>query len=92
MANSKRLGSVKILIEGGHIKEFREIFDYIPKTAVAENLGIHFNRMTRMIDNVSDIKINDLFLISGHLGVDAKLVFDLVYNQRGAPKKGTRKK
>lgn len=92
MVKDKRHKTIKILIEGGHIKEFREIFEHIPKTTVAEHLGIHFNRMTRMIESVPEIKFSDLFLLSGYFEVDAKTLFDLVYAQNKAPKKASRKK
>ena len=44
MVKHTRTDIIKPLIESGHIKEFRQIFIYVPKTAVAEDLGIHFNR------------------------------------------------
>ena len=86
MAKDKRTKTVKILIEGGHVTEFKEVFDHIPKTAVADELGIHFNRMSRMINNVNDIKVNDIFLFSGYFDIDAKVLFGLIYNQRAAKK------
>jgi len=91
MVKDKRHKTVKILIETGNVTTFAEIFDHIPKTAVAEYLGIHFNRMARMIKSVNDIKVNDIFLFSGYFEIDAKALFELIYNQH-APKKVTQKK
>ena len=82
----KRYKTVKILIETGNITTFGEIFDHIPKTMVADDLGIHFNRMARMIKSVNEIKVNDIFLFSGQFEIDAKVMFGLIYNQRGAKK------
>lgn len=89
MVKDKRFKTVKILIEIGNVTSFKDIFEHIPKTTVADELGIHFNRMSRMIDNVNDIKVNDVFLLSGYFEVDAKVIFELIYNQRGhgKPKK-----
>lgn len=86
----RRHKTVKILIGAKDITTFAEIFEHIPKTTVAEELGIHFNRMTRMIRNVNDIKINDVFLFSGYFEIESTVIFELISNQRGnksAPKK-----
>lgn len=80
--NEARSKTVKILIEGGHVTEFAQIFDHIAKTAVAEDLGIHFNRMKRLIANVNDIKVNDIYLFGGYFDVDPGLIFALIKHQR----------
>lgn len=91
MTKDKRHKTVKILIEGGHVTEFRQIFEHIPKTTVADDLGIHFNRIPKMITTVNDMKINDVFLFSSYFEIDAKIMFDLIYNQHNH-KSGTRAK
>ncbi len=92
MVKDKRYKTVKILIEGGHITEFQQIFEHISKTTVAEQLGIHFTRMNKMIEKVPDMKLNDLFLLSAYFEVDAKIMFELIYNQHNTGKKTPRKK
>lgn len=92
MAKDKRHKTVKILIETGNVTEFKDIFEHIPKTTVADDLGIHFNRITRMIENVNDIKVNDIFLFSGYFEIDGKVMFDLIYNQHNSKKPGTKAK
>lgn len=88
----KRHKTVKILIETGNVTTFADMFEHIPKTTVADELGIHFNRMARMINNVNEIKINDVFLFSGYFEIDAKVLFELIYNQRGGKKSVSRSK
>lgn len=92
MLKDKRTKTVKILIEAGHITEFAQIFEHIPKTTVADQLGIHFNRIIKMIETVSEIKVGDLFLLSGYFDLDAKSLFELVYNQNKIAKKIGRSK
>jgi plasmid maintenance system antidote protein VapI len=87
MVKDKRHKTVKILIEGSHVTEFSQIFEHIPKTAVANQLGIHFNRIQRMIESPGEIKINDLFMLSRYFEIDAKVLFDLIYNQKSKNKK-----
>jgi hypothetical protein len=88
----KRHKTVKILIETGNVTTFADVFEHIPKTTVADELGIHFNRMARMISNVNEIKVNDVFLFSGYFEIDAKVMFELIYNQRSSKKTGGRSK
>jgi hypothetical protein len=91
MVKDKRHKTVKILIETGNVTTFADIFEHIPKTTVADELGIHFNRMVGMIESVNDIKVNDIFLFAGYFEIDAKVLFELIYNQR-SPKKPTKSK
>lgn len=81
MAKDKRYKTIKILIEGNHISQFKEIFDHIPKTIVGKDLGIHFRRFNRMVVKVSEIKVKDIFQLSAFFDVDEMLLFDLIYKQ-----------
>jgi hypothetical protein len=92
MVKDKRHKTVKILIEGGHVNEFKEIFEHIPKTTVAEELGIHFNRFNNLIDKPAEMKVNDLFLLSAYFEIEGQKMFGLIHNQVSNTRKGTRKK
>jgi hypothetical protein len=92
MVKDKRHKTVKILIEGGHVNEFKEIFEHIPKTTVAEELGIHFNRFNNLIDKPAEMKVNDLFLLSAYFEIEGQKMFELIHNQVSNTRKGTRKK
>lgn len=81
MAKDKRYKTVKHLIEGGHITEFREIFDTIPKTIVAADMGTNYKRLLRLIENVDQFKVADLYTISRFLDVEKALIFKLVIKQ-----------
>jgi hypothetical protein len=92
MVKDKRTKTVKILIEGGHVHELREIFEHIPKTTVSEELGIHFTRLHNFLDRPADMKISDLFLLSGYFEIETQKMFELINNQISNTRKGTRKK
>lgn len=92
MAKDKRYNTVKILIEGGHIPMFRNIFEHIAKTQVAADMGIHFNRFNKIIENADLLTGKEIFIFSGFIGIDAKVLFELIYNQHNASQKTTRKK
>ena len=88
----KRRNTVKILIETKNVSTFADIFEHIPKTAVADELGFNFARLKRMTEDVTLIKVNDIFLFAGYFEVDAKVIFELIYNQRSGKKVANRPK
>jgi hypothetical protein len=92
MVKDKRHKTVKILIEGGHVNEFREIFEHIPKTTVADELGIHFNRFNNIIEKPGEMKVSDLFLLSAYFEIEGQKMFELINNQVSIARKGTAKK
>jgi hypothetical protein len=92
MVKDKRHKTVKILIEGGHVNEFREIFEHIPKTTVADELGIHFNRFNNFIGKPGEMKVSDLFLLSSYFEIEGQKMFELINNQVSTARKGTKKK
>ena len=92
MVKDKRHKTVKILIEGGHVNEFRDIFEHIPKTTVSDELGIHFNRFNNFLDKPSEMKVSDLFLLSGYFEIEGQKMFELINNQVSNTRKGINKK
>lgn len=90
MDKDKRFKTVKLLIEGGHIAEFRDIFEHIPVTTVSKEMGIHFNRFKKMIDDPKEFKVKELYALATKIGVDGKIILDLVHAQH--INKGKRKK
>lgn len=70
MEKDHRYKTVKVMIETGHITEFRQIFDHIPKSVVARDLGTNNNRMTRMITHVEQFNLHELYKISALIDID----------------------
>src|ERR1044071_9694427 len=81
MERDPRYKAIKILIEGRHITEFKEIFTHVPKTIMAHDLGTNNNRMTRLITNVDQFTLAELYKISDLLDVDYKTIFTLAHTQ-----------
>lgn len=81
MAKDKRYKTVKHLIESGHITEFREIFDTIPKTIVATDLGTNYKRLLRLVENVDQFKVSDLYSLADMFDVDRLAIMKLVVKQ-----------
>lgn len=93
MDKHHRADSIKPLIAGGHITEFSQIFIYVPKTAVAEHLGIPFGRFERFLKNVKEMKFKEMYSLCYYFEIDSKTMFDLIETQHSnSVKKVTRKK
>lgn len=81
MFKDPRYGTIKILIESGHITSIREIFTFIPKTTVYKDLGINYNRFDNAIIDPSIFKLQELIVLAHFFDVDARKFIDMAYNQ-----------
>lgn len=89
MASERHKGyrTIKLLIEGNQLKEFREIFEHIPKTVINVDLGINYARFNRLIKQVQGFKLEELYMLARLIGVDEKVILDLAHSQYLADKK-----
>lgn len=81
MGKDRRYNTVKLLIEAGHITEFSHIFDHIPKSVVATDLGTNYNRLARLITHTEHFTLEELVTLSNFFDVDSKTMVDLAFNQ-----------
>jgi hypothetical protein len=81
MEKDKRYKTIKHLIDGGHITLFNEIFDHIPKSKVAQDLGTNYNRLQRLISHVDEFKFKEIFTIGDFFEVEPQTMVSLVLNQ-----------
>jgi hypothetical protein len=73
-----RYKTVKILIQGKFIKNFRQIFDHIPKSVVAAALHTNNNRMTDLINEPGDMRVGETYMIAKLIGVPFLVIAGLV--------------
>lgn len=92
MVKDKRYSTVKNLILGGYIKNFRDIFDVVPKSVVVKDLKTNNQRFTRMMDNVGLFYTRELFKIAELIEVDEIEIMKLVCNQYVNDRKVKKKK
>lgn len=81
MGKDRRYNTVKLLIEAGHITEFSQIFDHIPRSVVANDLGTNYNRLARLIMHTEHFTLDELLTLSNFFDVDSKTMVDLAFNQ-----------
>jgi hypothetical protein len=78
MVQDKRYNTVRFLIEGGHISEFVEIFEYIPLSVVALDMGNNYVRFKRLVGNPSRIKLTDIFILARLFGITEMAMVALI--------------
>jgi len=76
-----RYGTIKVLIEAGHIKTIQDIFQFIPKTTVYRDLGINYNRFNRAILNPSIFRLGELRQLAEMFNIDARKFIDMACEQ-----------
>lgn len=81
MTKDKRYKTINHLITGGHIKTLIEIFDTLPKSVLAKDLGISLDRFTKMINDVERFSVRNLVRIANLIEVDELKIFTLIHNQ-----------
>ena len=71
------------MLSDGEIKSFAQIFEYIPKTVVANDLGLNVNRFSQSIKNVENLRIRDILQLADLLNLKPMEIFGLIDKQLG---------
>jgi hypothetical protein len=87
MAKDHRYKTVKVLIESSIITEFNQIFLYIPKSVVSEDMGINYSRFVRLLQQVELFRLKELIIMSGFFEVEGKIFIELAHSQYLSDKK-----
>jgi hypothetical protein len=90
--SDQRYTTIRVLIQSGHIKSFRDIFQFIPKTVVYRDLGVNFNRFSRAIIDPAKFTLEELRTLAEFFGVDTKKMIDMAYDQMITVSRSRRKK
>jgi hypothetical protein len=81
VTRDKRYEALKVLIESGHITEFRQMFHYIPPSVVYKDLGINYFRFKKLINDTRLFTIKELIFFASFCNLDPKRIFELAYGQ-----------
>ena len=92
MSGDQRYSTIKVLIQSGHIKSFRDIFNYIPKTVVYKDLGVNFNRFSKAINDPAGFSMGELRTLAEFFAVDTKKLIDMAYEQMISVSKNKRRR
>jgi hypothetical protein len=81
MPQDNRYTVVRILIEVGQIKIFKQIFDYIPISVVAIDYGSKYVRFKRQITRPNSFKLRDINIQASLFEIDFMKMIELILNQ-----------
>lgn len=74
---------VRLLITGGHIESFEQIFKYVYRSHVFKKMGINSKRFSRLIKCPSELKLREINIMAHLFGVAPMTLLELIYNQVG---------
>src|SRR5581483_4577552 len=81
MAKDKRYRTIKNLITAGHITRFMQILEYVPKTVMAKDLGMHHQTFEKLLKDPEKFTFKQSFWIASLIEVEVKVIIDLTYAQ-----------
>src|ERR1700743_1370024 len=58
-----RYPTIKPMLDQGRIKKLTDIFIYIPRTVLANDLGKNLKRLNELLDRLENFTIKDLLII-----------------------------
>ena len=93
MIKDNRYNIARIFIEKGEIKTIAQIFDYIPKSVVRNELRTNTTRFTRLIHDPLEFKLIELSKIARAIGIETKVLVNMALQdelRRSRNKRGDR--
>jgi hypothetical protein len=90
MAKESNYRTAQKLFLAGHIKSLADLLDAVDQTPLAKDIHTAPSRLKKLIETPALFTFQDCYNIADLLGVDRKLMVDLVY-QESIPSKKARK-
>ena len=76
-----RYDLIKPMLSEGNIVSFTDIFKYIPKTIVANDLGKKVDRFTVMMNHVEKFTLEEVFRLAAMCKLTDEQMFALMHNE-----------
>jgi hypothetical protein len=73
-----RYPTIKPMLEQGRIRKLTDIFIYIPRTVLANDMGRNLKRLNELLDRLENFTIKDLLLIGGLCSLTRKEMLALL--------------
>ena len=73
-----RYPTIKPMLDQGRIKKLTDIFIYIPRTVLANDMGKNLKRPNELLDRLENFTIKDLLLIGNLCGLTRKEMLTLL--------------
>ncbi|HEY4337559.1 MAG TPA: hypothetical protein VGM89_16720 [Puia sp.] len=76
-----RYDLIKPMLSQGQIESFADIFKYIKKTVVANDMGKKVDRFTIMMAHPKKFSVGDVYEMADLFSIDVLKMFDLIYRE-----------
>ena len=86
-----RYNVARHFIETKQIKRIKDIFDYVPKTTVKNELGTNYTRFSRLVEDPLQFKLIELSKIAKAIGVDTKVLVNMALLHEDDKNKGKKR-
>ncbi len=90
MAKDPRYKTLKVMLETGNVHTLEEVFNIVPKTVVAADLGINYTRFLARLKKPGGFTLDELLRLAVLSEIDNKTLISLVIAD--IEKKGTARK
>jgi hypothetical protein len=87
MVKDRRYSTLKKLLASDQLNSFQEIFDIIPKSVVARDLGMNNMRFSKLMNDLGRFTLEDLHRMADFIEVDGTTMVMLADKQFMANKK-----
>lgn len=81
MDKDPRYATVRHLIETGYVTMFAQIFETIPKSVIAKDVGMNNTRFTWLMGDPAEFTLEELFRIAELLGIEREAMVALVMKE-----------
>ena len=88
----ERYDTLNTMITIGKVNSLSEMFKHVPKTVMAQDLGMHHITFNKLINNPERFTLKNIYAVAWLIGVEKRVVLDLLYNETAGDKKTKRKK
>jgi len=75
----KRYGTIKVLIETNNINQLSDIFDTLPKTVLAKDIGMNYGRFLKKTKELGLFNLKEVYKIADLIAVDRKSLLDIIH-------------
>jgi hypothetical protein len=76
-----RYDLINPMLSQGQIVSFADIFKYIKKTVVANDLGKKVDRFTIMMEQPKKFSVEDVYEMADLFSIDVRTMFELIYKE-----------
>ncbi|GGA90393.1 hypothetical protein [Puia dinghuensis] len=76
-----RYDLIKPMLSEGQIKSFADVFKYIKKTVVANDMGKKVDRFTIMMEQPKKFSVADVYEMAELFNIDVRQMFELIYKE-----------